>query len=79
MSITAIRLRAEGDLLVLQVLEATEGNYCGQDIIALWRDAEVEDLLDVAPFMQDRRQEVQMLAQQCQYLSAKLGQQDGQP
>ena len=79
MSITAIRLRAEGDLLVLQVLEATESNYYGPGNIALWRDAEVEDLLDVAPFMQDRRQEVQMLAQQCHHLSAQLGQQDGKP
>jgi hypothetical protein len=79
MSITAIRLRAEGDLLVLQVLEATENNYYGRDSIALWRDAKVEDLLDAAPFMQDRRQEVQMLAQQCQRLSAQLGPQDGHP
>jgi hypothetical protein len=56
MSISAIRFRAEGELLVLQVCEHTRGdNYYGTREKAEWRDAKVTDLLNVAPFTSDWR------------------------
>ena len=51
MSIEAIRFRAEGEFIVLQVLEKDRrnGRY-SYDLPAEWRDAKVEDLLDAARF-----------------------------
>lgn len=51
MTIEAIRFRAEGELIVLQVLESQKrsGAY-SYDIPAAWRDARVEDLLGVSRF-----------------------------
>ena len=49
MSIESIRFRTEGNLVVLQVLDL--GKRSLYDIEkAEWRDAKVEDLLDVANF-----------------------------
>lgn len=53
MNITAIRFRTEGSLVVLQVQEAKDnsygyGGYSGEK--STWRDAQVQDLLDVAQF-----------------------------
>jgi hypothetical protein len=58
-SIQAIRFRAEGDKVVLQVKEYTEGRssphfYERTDAVVAWRDAEVEDLLDVSRFTADQ-------------------------
>ena len=50
MSITDIRFRAEDNKLVLQVQEQEERSGYGY-FTSAWRDAKVEDLLDVAPFM----------------------------
>ena len=50
MSITDIRLRFEEDKLVLQVQEQENRSGYGYSTSA-WRDAKVEDLLDIAPFM----------------------------
>lgn len=48
MSITNIRFKSVGDTLVLQVCEAEDRyNYS----MASWRDAQVTDMLDVAPFI----------------------------
>jgi hypothetical protein len=51
MTIEAIRFRAEGEFIVLQVLESQKrsGSY-SYDIPAAWRDAKVEDMLDAARF-----------------------------
>lgn len=49
MSIDSVRFRSEGGLIVLQVLEATErGAPYHNDRTAAWRDAKVEDLLNVS-------------------------------
>ena len=47
--IEAIRFRAEGALMVLQVLYRKTGNYYDRE--AEWRDASVEDMLNAAAFM----------------------------
>lgn len=51
MSIEAIRFRAEGAFIVLQVLERVErsGHY-SYDTSGSWRDAKVEDMLEAARF-----------------------------
>jgi len=55
MTITSIRFRTEGALIVLQVEETTRpsrSEYYGsgnEDKVA-WRDAKVEDMLDVSAF-----------------------------
>lgn len=51
MSIEAIRFRAEGELIVLQVLDRAErtGHY-SYEASGTWRDAKVEDLLSAARF-----------------------------
>lgn len=50
MSITNIRLRAEDNKLVLQVQEQENRSGYGYNT-SNWRDAKVEDMLDIAPFM----------------------------
>ena len=47
MAINDFRFRAEGDLVVLQV-EAAKRSYSGSWSDYEWRDAKVQDLLDVA-------------------------------
>jgi hypothetical protein len=49
MSIDAIRFRATADAVVLQVLESREGRY-DYERKGEWRDAKVEDLLEVARY-----------------------------
>ena len=51
MTIEAIRFRAEGEHIVLQVLESQKrsGSY-SYDVPPVWRDAKVEDLLEAARF-----------------------------
>jgi len=51
MKIEAIRFRTEGALMVLQVLERSEDRIYGGSLGATWRDAKVEDMLDVARVM----------------------------
>lgn len=50
MSINDIRFRAEGDTVVLQVKahRETYPSYHGHGDSAQWRDAKLEDMLDVA-------------------------------
>lgn len=56
MTIDAIRFRMEGDLCVLQVLEAEDNNGYGHfQRSAEWRDAKATDLLVVAKFTSDYR------------------------
>lgn len=50
MTIEAIRFRAEGALIALQVKERKERVHYSYDSGAEWRDATVEDLLAVARF-----------------------------
>lgn len=47
MSINGIRFRAEGELVVLQVSEYKRSHYSFESDVQ-WRDAKVQDLLDVA-------------------------------
>jgi hypothetical protein len=60
MSVSAIRFRTEGALVVLQVLaeDTSAGATWNQtySIELKWRDAKVEDLIAAAEFMQPRRQ-----------------------
>jgi len=49
MTIRAIRFRAEGETVVLQVLIPRSIAYTMNDS-GTWRDAKVEDLLDVSEF-----------------------------
>lgn len=51
MTIEAIRFRAEGEHIVLQVLESQKrsGSY-HYDTPSVWRDAKVEDMLEAARF-----------------------------
>ena len=51
--ITAIRFRSHENLLVLQVSEYENSDYGYNRSIEKWRDATVEDMLEVAPFMPD--------------------------
>lgn len=48
MSVEAIRFRADQAGVILQVLEREEGPY--YDRAPKWRDAKVEDLLEVARY-----------------------------
>jgi K+-sensing histidine kinase KdpD len=50
MSIDAIRYRAEGAMVVLQVLESFERSQYEYRDKTEWRDATVEDLLQVARY-----------------------------
>jgi hypothetical protein len=50
MSITDIRVRFEEDKLILQVQEQENRSGYGYST-SNWRDAKVEDMLDIAPFM----------------------------
>lgn len=51
MSIEAIRFRAEGEFIVLQVLERAErAEYYTYSASGSWRDAKVEDMLEAARF-----------------------------
>lgn len=50
MNITAIRFRTEGALVVLQVQEVKDDSYGYGNGKYTWRDAKVEDLLDVSQF-----------------------------
>jgi predicted DNA binding protein len=57
MTIYAIRFRMEGELCVLQVLEADDNNGYGHyQRSASWRDAKATDLLVVAKFTSDYRE-----------------------
>lgn len=47
MTIRKIRFRTEGALVVLQVQESTSERYYPNGEKVEWRDAKVEDLLDV--------------------------------
>ena len=51
MSVVNIRYRTEGDLVVLQVETRSDSNYYGDRQTTTWRDAKVEDLLEVAAFV----------------------------
>lgn len=53
MGINAIRFRAEGAFVVLQVCELDRTQYSTN--VAGWRDAKVEDLLGVARFAGESR------------------------
>jgi hypothetical protein len=46
-----IRYRVEGELVVLQVLEIEEADIYSSRRNVAWRDAKVEDLLDVPGFI----------------------------
>lgn len=52
-NITDIRFRVNESMLVLQVKEIEERSGYGYST-ANWRDAKVEDLLDVSPFIKTR-------------------------
>ena len=48
--ITGIRFRAEGEKVVLQVESQEPRRYAPYESYAAWRDATVEDLLEVSTF-----------------------------
>ena len=49
MTITSYRFRADGEVVVLQVEEEKQSGYSYKDVpTRSWRDAKVEDLMDVA-------------------------------
>lgn len=50
MSIEKIRFRAQENLVVLQVCVVTDTPYSSYQRDAVWRDAKVEDLLEVSDF-----------------------------
>lgn len=60
MSVNDVRFRAEGDLVVLQVnsREITYPAYHGSNSPAKWRDASMEDLLDVAECLKRKYEDV---------------------
>ncbi len=81
MSISDIRFRAEGEFLVLQVLEIKERDqwYCNNE--SQWRDAKTEDMLNAAQFIKaygddelrrEMRQSMQQFEQQMMMLSHEL-------
>ncbi len=51
--VDAIRFRHQDGLLILQVKECTTSDGYGIRSSSRWRDAQVEDMLEVAPFMPD--------------------------
>lgn len=61
MGIEAIRFRAAEAGVILQVLERTEAPRSAyySDSVAIWRDAKVEDLLEVARFTTNAQRHTQ--------------------
>lgn len=59
MSVDAIRFRAEGETVVLQVKARRETYpaYHGHGDSAQWRDAKLEDMLDVAECLRQQYRE----------------------
>jgi len=50
MTISGIRFRADQGVLVLQIEEIGKTYYAGERTVT-WRDAKVEDMLDIMPFV----------------------------
>jgi len=49
MSVNDIRFRSEGEMIVLQIsVDKARSRYYENDLGSEWRDARVEDMLDVA-------------------------------
>lgn len=57
MSLTDFRFRESAGLVVLQVLEYENDPYGYSSVKAKWRDAKVEDLLDVSRLLRRFQQE----------------------
>ena len=73
MSITAIRFRATAEgLCVLQVQEHESGSSYNYRSEPKWRDAKVEDLLDVSRFCVDNNSEVAALNHRVCNLESRL-------
>jgi len=51
MTVVNIRFRTEDELVALQVETRSDSDYYGDQQSTLWRDAKVEDLLEVAAFV----------------------------
>lgn len=78
MSIQGIRFRTEGALIVLQVQEYTEGRggsyHYGSEAVVAWRDAKVEDMLEVSRFTFDparHDKRLESLEQRIEYVQAE--------
>ena len=68
MTITSIRFRTEGALIVLQVEETTRPSRSeyygsGNEDKVVWRDAKVEDMLSVSGFTSSRDDAQRLIAQ----------------
>jgi len=79
-NITDIRFRANESTLVLQVQESEVRSGYGYNTTN-WRDAKVEDLLDVAPFMssgllRELKEKVNVLGYEVERVDRKTDQQD---
>jgi len=79
-NITDIRFRANDSMLVLQVQESEVRSGYGYSTTN-WRDATVEDLLDVAPFMssgllRELKEKVNVLGYEVERVDRKTDQQD---
>lgn len=79
-NITDIRFRANESTLVLQVQESEVRSGYGYSTTN-WRDAKVEDLLDVAPFMssgllRELKEKVNVLGYEVERVDRKTDQQD---
>lgn len=79
-NITDIRFRANESTLVLQVQESEVRSGYGYSTTN-WRDAKVEDLLDVAPFMsagllRELKEKVNVLGYEVERVDRKTDQQN---